>query len=132
MKTTLPPFAIPPSNNVYYRHVGHKVLLSRAGRDYRTDVCNRIVEQFGFGKTGFPLTGPLKLTIVYHRPDLRRRDIDNLQKGLLDSLTHAGVYEDDSQIEHLDVRFAPLPLTEKRGTVEVTIQPLKPAKKPRN
>jgi hypothetical protein len=34
------------------------------------------------------------------------------------------VYADDSQIEHLDVRFAPLPLTEKRGTVDVTVEPL--------
>lgn len=104
--------------------------LSERGRAYRITVVAELLRAFGSHRT--PIKGPLKLTIVYHRPDLRRRDIDNLQKGLLDSLTHAGVYEDDSQIEHLDVRFAPLPLTEKRGTVEVTIEPLKPAKKPRN
>jgi crossover junction endodeoxyribonuclease RusA len=34
-------------------------------------------------------------------PDRRRRDLDNLQKPLLDALQHAGVYEDDSQVDLL-------------------------------
>lgn len=123
-KTVLPDLPYPPSNNTYYRHVGHKVLLSAKGRDYRI-----AVEAVLFGRLGAALSGPLKLTMVLHRPDLRRRDLDNTLKALQDCLKHAGVYEDDSQIEHLDVRFAPLPLTDKRGTVEVTLEPLKKARK---
>jgi crossover junction endodeoxyribonuclease RusA len=34
-------------------------------------------------------------------PDRRRRDLDNIQKPVLDALEHAGVYEDDSQIDLL-------------------------------
>lgn len=34
----------------------------------------------------------------------RRRDIDNLTKCVLDALAHAGVYEDDCQIDDLRVR----------------------------
>ena len=34
-------------------------------------------------------------------PDRRRRDLDNLQKPTLDALQHAGIYEDDSQIDLL-------------------------------
>jgi crossover junction endodeoxyribonuclease RusA len=37
-------------------------------------------------------------------PDRRRRDLDNLPKAVLDSLAHAGVYEDDSQIDLLIIR----------------------------
>jgi len=114
-------FSVPwaPSTNTYWRHVGHKVLISAAGRAYRENVVARL-----FGVCKKMHQGPLKLTLVLHRPDMRRRDIDNVLKALLDSLTHAGVYADDSQIEHLDVRFAPLPLTEKRGTVDVSVEPL--------
>ena len=37
-------------------------------------------------------------------PDLRRRDLDNLLKPTLDALQHAGVYEDDSQVDLLMTR----------------------------
>jgi crossover junction endodeoxyribonuclease RusA len=37
-------------------------------------------------------------------PDRRRRDLDNIQKPVLDALQHAGVYEDDSQIDLLVTR----------------------------
>lgn len=37
-------------------------------------------------------------------PDRRRRDLDNLQKPTLDAMQHAGVYEDDSQVDLLITR----------------------------
>ena len=37
-------------------------------------------------------------------PDRRRRDLDNLPKAVQDSIAHAGVFEDDSQIDLLIVR----------------------------
>jgi crossover junction endodeoxyribonuclease RusA len=37
-------------------------------------------------------------------PDRRRRDLDNIQKPVLDALEHAAVYEDDSQIDLLITR----------------------------
>jgi crossover junction endodeoxyribonuclease RusA len=48
-----------------------------------------------------PLAGPLRVLLVAHPPDHRRRDIDNIQKPTLDALQHAGVYGDDSQIVDL-------------------------------
>ncbi|HAC91237.1 MAG TPA: hypothetical protein DCF63_11500 [Planctomycetaceae bacterium] len=36
-------------------------------------------------------------------PDRRRRDIDNVQKALLDALQHGGAYLDDSQIVRLSI-----------------------------
>jgi len=37
-------------------------------------------------------------------PDRRRRDLDNLQKALLDALAHGGAYHDDSQIARLTIQ----------------------------
>jgi crossover junction endodeoxyribonuclease RusA len=37
-------------------------------------------------------------------PDRRRRDLDNIQKPVLDALQHARVYQDDSQVDLLVTR----------------------------
>jgi Holliday junction resolvase RusA-like endonuclease len=51
------------------------------------------------------ITGPIRLEAIVTRPDRRRRDVDNLLKSLLDGLGHAGVYEDDSQIQDLRISW---------------------------
>jgi len=54
-------------------------------------------------------------------PDRRRRDLDNLMKSTQDALEHAGVYEDDGQIDLLSVqRRSVLP----DGQIVVSIEPL--------
>jgi crossover junction endodeoxyribonuclease RusA len=83
----------PPSVNHYYRHVGHRVLISKAGRKYR-EVVIALVRSCGI-KT---LTGKIELLLEAYPPDRRRRDLDNLLKCVLDALEHAGAYQDDSQI----------------------------------
>jgi crossover junction endodeoxyribonuclease RusA len=48
---------------------------------------------------GIPtLLGPLAVRLELYPPDDRRRDCDNAQKSLLDALTQAGAFVDDSQI----------------------------------
>jgi crossover junction endodeoxyribonuclease RusA len=86
----------PPSVNHYYRHVGPRTLISREGRRFREKVC-ALLAAAGVR----PLTGLLQVEIEVYPPDRRRRDIDNLQKGLLDALEHGGAYRDDSQIVKL-------------------------------
>lgn len=97
MKLTLP---WPPSINHYYRHVGPRTLISRQGREYRRAICGLLAQTAGAGDEP-PRTGRLSLCMDAFPPDRRRRDLDNLQKPLLDALQHAGVYEDDSQIDLL-------------------------------
>lgn len=53
---------------------------------------------------------PKKLTCANYRvdvfvypPDARKRDLDNLLKGLLDVLQHAGIYSDDYKVTKLYV-----------------------------
>ena len=86
----------PPSVNNYYRHVGPRVLISRAGRKYRTMAVSRLG---GLKK----LSGAVSLSLECYPPDRRRRDLDNLLKCLQDSITAAGVLEDDSQIRRLQM-----------------------------
>jgi len=41
--------------------------------------------------------------VEVYPPDNRRRDIDNVQKALLDAMQHGGAYADDSQIVRLTI-----------------------------
>lgn len=94
----------PPTLNMYWRHVGHKVLISEEGRRYRRDVCDRVL----VSKIRRPIAGPLKMTIVVFPPDNRRRDIDNLPKSILDALQRAGLYNDDYHINDLRIVRGPV------------------------
>ncbi len=88
----------PPSVNHYWRRVGARTLISRGGRAFRQMVCS-ILATRGVR----PLDGPLAVEVTIHPPDKRRRDIDNVQKALLDALQHGGAYGDDSQIVRLTI-----------------------------
>lgn len=95
---TLP---FPPSVNGYWRHptkgpLAGRHLISEKGRDYR-----QAVQDFVGRYQISPVPGRLSVAIEVFPPDRRKRDLDNLPKGILDSLTHAGVIEDDSHIDSL-------------------------------
>ena len=109
----------PPSVNHYYRHVGPRVLISKDGRRYRENLVALLsgekVEKF---------TGPVSLHIELYPPDNRRRDVDNSLKCLLDSFTHGGLYEDDSQICRLSIeKKEPIP---PDGMAYIRIEEWKP------
>jgi crossover junction endodeoxyribonuclease RusA len=77
-------------------------MISRSGRQYREDV-SKVVWLSKSIPT--PQSGKLAVALVAHPPDIRRRDLDNLLKASLDSLTHAGVWVDDSQIKALSIEW---------------------------
>jgi crossover junction endodeoxyribonuclease RusA len=94
----------------------NRIIISKAGRQYRKDVQGAVTLQLGNKQYG----GALKVTIEAFRPDNRVRDIDNLLKASLDGMTHAGVYLDDSQITDLRIFWA----KEKGGKLIVTLEKL--------
>lgn len=88
----------PPSVNRYWRNVKGRTLISKAGREYRKQVKLECLLQKPMRLNGF-----LKVTVYMCPPDRRRRDVDNISKALFDSMKHAGVYEDDYQIEDMHI-----------------------------
>jgi crossover junction endodeoxyribonuclease RusA len=90
----------PPSVNRLYRSINGRSILSKVGREYYAKAVP-IAEA-----SGINIRGPYALTITAHRPDRRKRDIGNLEKIVSDTLTKAGVIEDDSFCEVIISRWA--------------------------
>lgn len=84
----------PPSINDYY-FKGR--IIKPQGRAYRSFV----VDNYKIDNT---ITSPIFIDIVIFPPDKRKRDVDNVLKCLLDSLTHASIYKDDVLIVHLSIK----------------------------
>lgn len=101
----------PPSINHYWRHFRGRMVISREGRAFREDVRALLAQETstssqlsGNGPRKPPSGGRIALCMDAFPPDRRRRDLDNIQKPVLDALEHAAVYEDDSQIDLLITR----------------------------
>lgn len=108
----------PTINNYYGKTRTGQVFIVEAGRVFRTQV----VEFLRSIPEGFGTLGKEKRLQVWTEafvPDRRRRDMDNLKKPLLDALTHAGVWEDDCQID--DCRIVRMPGVHKGGYVRVHV-----------
>ena len=95
MILTLP---YPPSANHYWRHQNGRHHISAEGVAYR-----KVVWAICRQRRVKTLSGALAVLVYAHPPDKRRRDLDNLFKSLLDALTHAGAWVDDSQIDDLRI-----------------------------
>lgn len=88
----------PPSINHYYKYTPGRIVLGAKGTQYRRDAFWLLHKHRNHCKDK-----RLAVTINLFPPDKRRRDIDNVLKCLLDSIQHAGVYDDDNQIEMLTI-----------------------------
>lgn len=109
----------PPSVNHYYMRTKFGMIIGAKGKEFRKEVaylCRRQLldaDRFAAGKR-------LYVSVAAFPPDRRVRDLDNCGKSLCDSLTKAGVYDDDSQIDHLE--FIRKKVQNKNGRVIVTIE----------
>lgn len=90
----------PPSINSYWRRQGARYFISKKGQQFRSDtvyLCHKFKGMFCDNQ---------RLAVIIHAypPDKRRRDIDNILKGLLDSFEHAQIFGDDSQIDEIHIK----------------------------
>jgi len=90
----------PPTVNSYYVHTKRGVFISKKGREFRLRVMHAANEQMVYG-----MKNDLRLSVdvILYPPDKRQRDLDNYMKALLDAVTHAKIWEDDSQIDYLGI-----------------------------
>jgi len=86
----------PPTVNHYWGQLGSKKFLGKKGKEFREAVflC-------AYNARKGALNARLHMEVYLYPPDKRKRDVDNVLKPLLDALEHAGVYENDSQIDKL-------------------------------
>ena len=97
LELTLP---FPPSSNSLFATVGRRRVLSKRGREYVKAVGDAVREhapRVNFGASR------LRLSLTLYPANRRRSDIDNNVKALADSLCKAGLFDDDSQVDFLQV-----------------------------
>lgn len=99
----------PPSVNTYWRHpstgkLAGRTLISEAGRRYRDAIMAQAVAE---NWPEFDEEARLKVEIEAWMPDRRRRDLDNVLKAALDSMTYTGLWPDDSHIDELRITRVP-------------------------
>lgn len=95
MNLTIP---YPPTGNHTVKHSrfgGH--YISTEAQAYRS-LVKSLVARIGAASG---LCGAIRVVAEICPPDKRKRDLDNAWKTAADALTHAGVWNDDYQIEDL-------------------------------
>lgn len=92
-------FPWPPTANTYWRHNRGRHHIATRGVQYRRYVATTLM------LGGFKPLEKERISIYIEAfpPDKRRRDLDNINKALLDSMQYAGLFEDDSQIDDLHI-----------------------------
>ena len=112
--------SFPPTVNNYYVKTQRGVFISQKGRKYRESVAEEINGQM----PGLHIEDKMLVEVILYPPDNRKRDLDNYMKSLLDALTQAGQWEDDSLINQLlvyrGVKVSP------SGSVKVSIKDAAP------
>ena len=81
------------SVNKYYRSWQGRVLISKDGREFKKEV-DLLLNNYE------KILGKIKLTLILHFKDKRKRDLDNYNKVLIDCLKNK-LFEDDDQIYQL-------------------------------
>lgn len=81
------------SVNKYYRSWQGRVLISKDGREFKKEV-DLLLNNYE------KVLGKIKLTLILHFKDKRKRDLDNYNKVLIDCLKNK-LFEDDDQVYQL-------------------------------
>lgn len=85
----------PPTTNTLFRNAGKSRVKTLGYRDWIKLASVSIKDSHRQG------IGPYHISIALKRPDMRRRDIGNLEKAVSDLLVSHGVIQDDSLCQRL-------------------------------
>jgi crossover junction endodeoxyribonuclease RusA len=108
----------PPSMNHYWRNFRGHTVISREGREFRQEVAEIATSLPKFGSSR------LKITMLLRPRDARRIDLDNRIKAVLDALEHSGIFENDYQVDHVQmIRGQKM----KGGALHVLIEEVNPS-----
>jgi crossover junction endodeoxyribonuclease RusA len=88
----------PPSINHYFKRRGIRTFIGAEGMIFRKQVCIVLM-----AAKVRPMAGILAMKVRVYPPDRRKRDIDNIQKPLLDALEKGRAFFNDCQIKHLTI-----------------------------
>ena len=90
---------LPPTVNTYWRNFRGRTILSLNARLYKTTISEYVIAN------NIPKFGEARLQaiITIFPRNKAKIDLDNRLKGLFDSLGSAGVFEDDSQFDKIEI-----------------------------
>lgn len=106
----------PPSLNNSKTPVNGRQISSTRYRHWRAAAVRSI-----FYQRPAKVLGKFRITLVVTRPDMRRRDLDNLVKPCLDALVKAEIVVDDCLAEQILVRWSADP-PDKVGGVSISLE----------
>ncbi len=109
-------YGIPPTVNTYWRKHGNRFFISKDGQEYKRNFALQAP------RIAVMLSKPIEVSIIWYRPDNRRRDCDNILKSILDCLSDC-LIDDDSLIYKLSIDKSPLP-DKKDPRIEMIITEL--------
>lgn len=112
----------PPTANLIWRTTRNVTYLSKTYKDFLRSAAGAILCQ---KPRDLFLTEPVSVEIILHPPRKFRFDIDNRIKPVLDVLTRAGVWKDDSLVDKITVRRAEI---KKNGLAVVYIRAIDKSK----
>lgn len=110
----------PTSNNLYPTGTDGKRHPSRQATAFR-DTASTIVRVEMMRQRFTALAGPVFVSILLIPPDGRPFDIDNRCKALIDALEAGGLFANDAQVQHLEVRNLG-PIRPGEGVANVTVR----------
>ena len=120
LNLTLP---LPPSANTYYRNVGGRMLISKAGRDYKLLVRHQAALQNVGDPVPVPTLVSLRALVFFpKRPGPTSGDLDNRLKPLKDALANGVAYDNDYQVVRI---YMERHTDAKNPRVEVCVEVLK-------
>lgn len=91
----------PPTANHIWQHARRMNYLSKEYKSFLELTFFSVRSQLP--RKHKPLEDEVRVTILLFPPTNRKYDVDNRVKPILDALTKAGVWEDDSQVRTLTV-----------------------------